>query len=163
MRGHRLRRRAQIDGSSAPPVLKVRGSPGLSVSAPLSASLPSRTPRWASSMIFSANILVAASSIIFKLNASQTFRSASDISRIVSGSKGWPARNGRIGIVSPSVESLAKTQATLKSSSADDARRKRGLIAANIAKLPDLLKSVLPSSGPLYLICRMENNSRIAR
>lgn len=33
-------------------------------------------------MIFSANILVAASSIIFKLNASQTFCSASDISRI---------------------------------------------------------------------------------
>ena len=37
-------------------------------------------------MIFSNITLVAASSIIFKLNASQTFCNASDMSRIVSGS-----------------------------------------------------------------------------
>jgi hypothetical protein len=46
-----------------------------------------RTPRWAISMILWATALVAASSILFNLSASQTLSSAVDISLMTSGSK----------------------------------------------------------------------------
>ncbi len=59
----------------------------------------SRTPRWASSMIFDATSRVAGSSTNASANFAHTFSSASDICRINSGSNAWPARTGRIGTV----------------------------------------------------------------
>jgi hypothetical protein len=56
----------------------------------------SRTPRWASSMIFSATKRVAGSSTNLRPKAPQTLSSASDILAIISGSNGSPARKGRI-------------------------------------------------------------------
>ena len=61
----------------------------------------SRTPRCASSMILEATSRVFGSSANLSANVSHTFSSASDISRIISGSNDWLARNGRIGIIAP--------------------------------------------------------------
>ena len=69
-----------------------------------------RTACWLSSMIFSTARRVAASSMSFNPKVSQTLSSASDISRIVSGSNTWPNRNGRIGTVSPTRSSACKEQ-----------------------------------------------------
>src|SRR5215467_10078743 len=50
-------------------------------------------------MILEATSLVFGSSANLSANVLHTFSSASDISRIVSGSNDWLARNGRIGII----------------------------------------------------------------
>ena len=60
-----------------------------------------RTPCWLSAMILSATRRVAGSSMAFRPKVLHTLSSASDISRIVSGSNASPERKGRIGTVSP--------------------------------------------------------------
>jgi hypothetical protein len=49
-------------------------------------------------MIFDATSRVAGSSVKFSSNFLHTVSNAMDICRIISGSKAWPARNGRIGM-----------------------------------------------------------------